>query len=51
MKYYGQKSSIYGRAYRTENIDRKRPYYEALVRAGRKNARQQGKKEARQIDD
>ena len=46
MKYYGFKTSHYGKAYRTDNIDRKRPYYVSLVRAGRKRARQEGKKEA-----
>lgn len=38
-------TSHFGKAYRTENIDRKRPYYDSLVRAGRKRARQEGKKE------
>lgn len=46
MKYYGFKPSIFGKAYRMDHIDRKRPYYDALVRAGRKHARQAGKKEA-----
>lgn len=45
MKYYGFKTSHYGKAYRTDNIDRKRPYYDSMVRAGRKRARQEGKKE------
>jgi hypothetical protein len=45
VKYYGFKTSHFGKAYRTENIDRKRPYYDSLVRAGRKRARQEGKKE------
>lgn len=40
-KYYGFKTSHYGKAYRTDNIDRKRPYYDSLVRAGRKRARQE----------
>lgn len=51
MEYYGRKSSQYGQAYRSESIDRKRPYYEALVRAGRKRARQEGKKQARDTEE
>lgn len=46
MKYYGFKTSRFGHAYPPENLGRKRQYYDALVRAGRKHARQAGKKEA-----
>lgn len=46
MKYYGFKTSIFGKAFRSESFDRKRAFYDALVRAGRKRARQEGKKSA-----
>lgn len=44
------KKDIFGKAYRTDNIDRKRPYYDSLVRAGRKRARQEGKKQGEDRD-
>lgn len=50
MKYYGFKTSHFGKAYRTENIDRHRAYYEALHKAGRSRARQEGQKQAKEIE-
>lgn len=50
MKYYGFKTSIFGQACQLENIDRRRQYYKALLRAGRKHARQEGKRQAREVD-
>lgn len=46
MKYYGFKTSIFGKAFSNDSVDRKRAYYDSLVRAGRKRARQEGKKTA-----
>ncbi|QEG09113.1 hypothetical protein HWC29_gp073 [Aeromonas phage 4_4572] len=51
MKPYGHKGSIFGQAFRLENIDRKRPYYDALLRAGKKRARQEGKKQSKAIQE
>lgn len=47
MKYYGFKTTRYGNAYPPGDLNRKRAFYDALVRAGRKHARQEGKKEAK----
>ena len=50
MKYYGFKTPHFGKAYRTENIDRRRAYYESLHKAGRSRARQEGQKQAKEIE-
>lgn len=50
MKHYGFKTSVFGRAFRLKNIDRKRQYYRALLRAGKKRARQEGKRQAKEVD-
>ena len=50
MKHYGFKPSIFGQAFQLENIDRRRQYYVALLRAGKKRARQLGKKQSKEVD-
>ena len=51
MKYYGFKTSHFGKAYyRTENIDGRRAYYESLHKAGRSRARQEGQKQAKELE-
>ncbi|QPI17886.1 hypothetical protein POP12_094 [Pectobacterium phage POP12] len=47
MKYYGIKGSAFGYASEFCKTKRKRMYFDALTRAGRKHARQQGKKESK----
>lgn len=45
MKMYGHKKSIFGQAFRHTTKDRQANWYDALHRAGKKRARQEGQKE------
>lgn len=50
MKLYGHKMSIFGMAYRSKSKDRQENFYDALKRACKKRARQDGQKESKDID-
>lgn len=51
MKLYGTKSSAFGMAYKDPNKDRQSNFYDALKRACKKRARQEGQKDAKDVSD
>lgn len=50
MKMYGHKKSIFGQAFRSECKDRQSNPYDALHRAGKKRARQEGQAQSQEYE-